>query len=152
MNKTSDFSSVFLYWWKNNTVGKLWSLMNSFLKFKYVFLLGDWWVHRPSQRKRLWDHGEFWKARVEFGSNCCSDSSCKGKCLLALIALELDIEQCNCTEDLPLLNKRMNSASVLKTWDTIKGLQPSPPHTTFVGFVCVRWLVVISWMMGISLL
>lgn len=107
--------------------------MNSPLKFKYVFLLGDWWVHRPSQRERLWDHGEFWKARVEFGSNCCSDSSCKGKFLLALIVLELDIEQCDCTEDLPLLYKKINSASVLKTSDTIKSLQPSPPHTVFVG-------------------
>lgn len=63
------------------------------------FALGNWWVHRTSQRKRLWDHGEFWKARIEFGSNCCSDSSCKGNLSLMLIAFVLDTltEQCGGT-------------------------------------------------------
>lgn len=55
-------------------------------------------------------------------------------CLHKLL-LRLDTEQCDSTEDLPLLYKKMiNSATVLKTWDTIKGLQPSPPHTMFVGW------------------
>lgn len=53
--------------------------------------------------------------------------------MLALIAFGFDVEQCNCTEDLSSYIKKVNSASVLKTWDTIKGLQPSPPHTGFVG-------------------